>query len=424
MTMKETMEIAPQFPQTFTYGTFSCGVDTWRSVFSKGSELFSCDGQVCSNNISHYTNYYHVDWSKFQNLDILIIVDHGSQVFHTRWTTDLGHPSRARNILVVHTFDSVIAQQGQGHKYWSKRMREAGYNLHVWHVRSEQCGSIMWSHHLVTFCYTNHSNSTSPPSLLTTNPLRSCKNMIRTYGIKPQAYHHPKELKIPFHPVHQNIVGTYRGQEVYSLDGTFYTSTHNTWIQIPDVGIRRLEYDELVLLKGDENSRYEMASFKTLYSSLEKHVWYALAKVVTTFILPAPTLPPPQPIRTSTGAATHYSSLSTSAPWTWTPPDLRLNSAFYLKRIQNLHHAIKKLGPGHMYLLEEGEHLLSHHRTNYGEDGPQYLGLLWWEWPERHWQELREGTSMNFMQNPPPGLVLNQALKGADLEAAIKFSDE
>ena len=77
------MEIAPQSPQTFTYDTLSCGVDTWRSVFSKGSEIFSCDGRVRSKNKSHYTNYYHVDWRKFQNLDLLMIVDHGYQAFRT-----------------------------------------------------------------------------------------------------------------------------------------------------------------------------------------------------------------------------------------------------------------------------------------------------------------------------------------------------
>ena len=41
-----------------------------------------------------------------------------------------------------------------------------------------------------------------------------------------------------------------------------------------------------------------------------------------------------------------------------------------------------------------------------------------------HWEELRNGASMNFMETPSPGLIPNQELKGEALTTAIKFTDE
>ena len=54
-------------------------------------------------------------------------------------------------------------------------------------------------------------------------------------------------------------------------------------------------------------------------------------------------------------------------------------------------------------LFQEGLQLLAHHRNNYGPEGPKYLEVLWWEWPPLHWDELRKGGSMNFMEEPNAG---------------------
>ena len=53
-------------------------------------------------------------------------------------------------------------------------------------------------------------------------------------------------------------------------------------------------------------------------------------------------------------------------------------------------------------VIDEDIEAIGVHRKNYTKDGPEVnrLQLLWWEFPEEHWQPLREGTSMNFSQEP------------------------
>ena len=82
------------------------------------------------------------------------------------------------------------------------------------------------------------------------------------------------------------------------------------------------------------------------------------------------------------------------------------------------------MGPKYNYLLEDGLKILGEHRSNYGIAGPTHLIILWWEWPPLHWLELREGVSMNFMEEPKPGLVDNQDLKGPELMEATNFVNE
>ena len=76
-----------------------------------------------------------------------------------------------------------------------------------------------------------------------------------------------------------------------------------------------------------------------------------------------------------------------------------------------------------LYLLEEGLEILAAHRTNYGAEGPKHLTILWLEWPSLQWLELWEGVSMNFMDIPKPGLVLNQDLKGPEIKEPTTFVD-
>ena len=110
--------------------------------------------------------------------------------------------------------------------------------------------------------------------------------------------------------------------------------------------------------------------------------------------------------------------------WTWKPPDLSIGSPFYNQRVGNLRKALTTLGKGHEHLFQEGIDILARHRQNYGPNGPTSLTILWWEWPRIHWEELRNGASMNFMETPSPGLTPNQQLKGEALVTAIKFTDE
>jgi hypothetical protein len=85
--------------------------------------------------------------------------------------------------------------------------------------------------------------------------------------------------------------------------------------------------------------------------------------------------------------------------WTWEPPNLRENQPWYRDRVESLKKAIQGL-PDPKILREEGLRALDQHRTNYSNDGPKCMQLLWWEFPAEHWKDIREGSSMNFLIKP------------------------
>ena len=109
--------------------------------------------------------------------------------------------------------------------------------------------------------------------------------------------------------------------------------------------------------------------------------------------------------------------------WKWTPPDLSEGSAWYNDRVRGLRRAVA--GASTLTtLFEEGLQLLAHHRKNYGPEGPKFLVVLWWEWPPLHWEELRSGGSMNFMEAPEPGLLPNSDMTEEQLAIAHLFVEE
>jgi hypothetical protein len=122
---------------------------------------------------------------------------------------------------------------------------------------------------------------------------------------------------------------------------------------------------------------------------------------------------------------THESTTSppTDVPWKWDPPDLGACSPFYKRQLNRLCEVTAELD-GPPSWIEEGKAILAAHRENYGPDGPKNVVVLWWNWPREHWEELREGASMNFLEEPPPGLVKNSVMTEEQLDTATLFVDE
>ena len=109
--------------------------------------------------------------------------------------------------------------------------------------------------------------------------------------------------------------------------------------------------------------------------------------------------------------------------WSWEIPDLSEGGLFYETSLARLQEVVSELnGPDSW--IQQGLLDLAKHRTNYGVTGPQHITILWWEWPRKHWDELRDGASMNFMQPPPPGLVANTVMTTEEHAIAVAFVDE
>lgn len=58
-------------------------------------------------------------------------------------------------------------------------------------------------------------------------------------------------------------------------------------------------------------------------------------------------------------------------------------------------------------LFREGLRALDLHRENYGPKGPKRLRLLWWEFPRKDQDAIREGCRMNFLSFPDGELAEN-----------------
>ena len=75
------------------------------------------------------------------------------------------------------------------------------------------------------------------------------------------------------HLLHTNHVGTLYNQPVYHWNGPIAGAGGRSWILIPELGIRRVQSEELAKIKGLSNSRYTNITDQVLATSVEQHVW-------------------------------------------------------------------------------------------------------------------------------------------------------
>jgi hypothetical protein len=114
----------------------------------------------------------------------------------------------------------------------------------------------------------------------------------------------------------------------------------------------------------------------------------------------------------------------TSQPgiWSWAPPDISKGSPWHLARVYNLLDACK----GYHNCLrhfDEGQRALDCHRSNYSGT-ITYLQVLWWEFPPERWTELRDGCSMNFLEEPHHNAASNSSMDEDQTRIASTFVDE
>ena len=111
-----------------------------------------------------------------------------------------------------------------------------------------------------------------------------------------------------------------------------------------------------------------------------------------------------KPTPSSSGQAQSRPSAGTThleRNWSFQMPDLSEGGEWHKQRVRNLRSAAKNFD-NQKHLVREGLKALRRHRRNYGPEGPEYLQLLWWEWPRRLWDNLLHGFPMHFVDTPPP----------------------
>ena len=167
-------------------------------------------------------------------------MDDKMDLFHEEWMRDWEMPTRAENILVFHGMQSLTAFGDKGFKYLGKIIRTRGYDVLTWHIEATKCGTSMWSNYVVTLCFPKGCNISLSAKLEDDISLRPCRKLIRTYEVHPSKYHPPSSLIPSLHPYHSNLVGTLHGHAIYDWDGPCCGTDVNSWIKIPNFGIRHL----------------------------------------------------------------------------------------------------------------------------------------------------------------------------------------
>ena len=113
-------------------------------------------------------------------------------------------------------------------------------------------------------------------------------------------------------------------------------------------------------------------------------------------------------------------------PFAWTPPDLTPGGIWHTARLASLRTAADATPQNREELFASGVQCLADHRLNYDSTGavPTRPRILWWEFPQEHWEPLREGSSMYFLKEPSRVIHPNSPMDDDARAKAAEFLDE
>jgi hypothetical protein len=195
------------------------------------------------------------------------------------------------------------------------------------------------------------------------------------------------------------------------------------WIEV-EKGIRRLQVSEL----GKGKGYLEIAHLPTSREGARAigagtcvHLMAGVADLVSEWLIEGGSSQPPKVPNQSSDE--RPAVMEDSTQWDWNAPDLSVGSTFFRARVDSLRTAVATLEDP-KYWFREGLECLRRHRLNYGEEGPQRLQLLWWEFPPEHWKALREGCRLGFLIRPQGEVMSNGAMTEVDRKVAGTFVDE
>jgi hypothetical protein len=111
------------------------------------------------------------------------------------------------------------------------------------------------------------------------------------------------------------------------------------------------------------------------------------------------------------------------APFEWDTTDMQEGGEWCEARLDKLKTITKGWHDQRLVMLD-AQRLLVSHLLNYTSQGAQRLEIHWWECPPEHWESLRFGGSMNFMETPVPILEENGKMTESQLAIAFAFVTE
>lgn len=439
------------------YGTIGYGLDLPRLAWSSEQLVFSCQDQDLSKILPHRpkaieTKPFHRLPKKFLSrnpVDVLLVDEGNGQARQKVQEGIAMTPPSSRPKALVFSGPSNWMLTNR-HLGWRKKRRKAleklGYQVQEWFLEAQQQGGALEQERLIEvytrFQHTRDRPETPRPQGLPSRPMR---NLLMPCGIPHRERAHPKAPFLPATPISAPdqaciITGYIHERPVYDPEGCMPDAL-GSWVAT-DRGIRRLQADELAKAKGLPSEwRNKKLSIppECTRPATALHIWTEICDSLSTWLKKPHTSSHPEEESTSPPSDPHSaidpeakSPPRSNSPtgleeaekeWQYELPDLTMGSPWYIERVQNLQRAIVGR-PDYDELLADGLDALEVHRTNYTEEGPKFLQVLWWEFPALHQEAVRIGSSMRFLIDPGEELVPNPPLTPEQVLVVEEFINE
>jgi hypothetical protein len=360
---------------------------------------------------------------------------------------------RPDRVLVVETVEDYMTVT---HKVLEKQLAARGYDPTSWLVYKEDCGSPTRGARVATLCIQKGSpvsRTIFSFSLVATErlPPRAASFALMDYKVPARAFI-KKGIQTGRNPLLPNYVGHIGRKPVYDTNGPL--EYMDDIIICMDRGVGEVTTEEWGKLKGCPSSWGNTAKDQRwVIWEPSLHFWSVLGDVF------APTLthkeePGFGENREEDTSIAGMPPFSTRPIWEedssdeesecedehplpeevelppnmdahfdWKAPDLIDGGEWCDAWLDKLR-TITEGWHDQDCIMVEGRRILASHHLNYTSQGAQHMEILWWEWPSEHWESLRFGGSMNFMETPVSGLEGNEKMTESQLKIAVAFVTE
>ena len=333
------------------------------------------------------------------------------------WEHGLGPQPSIKCLIESWPPQASLWRYGPVSKIASTRWEDWGYSTHCRVVNATQVGGAIQQERLLVVRWNKDQGKTWQwaPEESSNSPARPMGNLLTPPGLirGRRLPAPPKSLQAPL--AHEDPMPCTSGH---------YIRTER--------GVRRLERDELARGLGLPSSESkEDIPVGLLHGTTSLFHWeYFAESLHLSLNQTQDSETPPTPLSVSNlqsilGKPAGVAPGSPPMPFNWKPPDLSPGGKWYTESVAKLEEASQTY-PEPGAILQEGLEMLERHRHNYTSEGPdpQHLQLLWWEFPQEHWEPLRTGSPMNFLQPPEPVHHPNAKMDETQKEVAVEFVEE
>lgn len=423
--------------ERFRYGTAGPWGNLFESAWTAENHVFAAVGagegtHGARHHLGHPSRVKSDVLSAYP-VDVLAVEDGEAQgdKYWARWLDGCLEVDRPSYVVISAAASELVNDHGLQSKPWRVRFKAWGYSAHYWFLRGHEHGGVVRQDRCFLILHAQGRPWVPAPAipevqLAPTELPRAAHNMLRCFEAPRRAWYRHQWGPVELPPWVKDsafpcqIVGetTRDHRPVFTPKGCLPNSV-GALIETSK-GVRSLQATELGRAKGIPSTWDLQGRHDDLTRLTGQHLWVAVSDALFKDAEMSQGTRAPS---MSSREEPVTDQLDDDLEWEWELPDLSEGGEWYQERVTNLERAIQGRAD-HQQLRAEGLAALAQHRRNYGPEGIDRLQLLWWEFPPEHWEELRDGCRMNFLDDPDPGLIDNSTMDGEQLDIAAEFVDD